>query len=170
MKLVSDGMTKGMQEFEQPEHEGVTQTWSVVQQEFKCCGVKHYQDWSQTPFGNSSQDVPDSCCLQMADGCGKGLAGQSWDVAKNTIYTNGCLTKFELFIMANSNMAASVGIGIAIFLVLGVLVTCCIARKIENESDYMYVQSEIGEKNYVRNIVVVQFEFPALFNAWVFHF
>lgn len=136
-QVVTDGMTKGMQEFGQDQHDGVTETWNVVQHEFKCCGVQTYADWKDTPFGRTSQDVPDSCCLQMNDGCGKGVAGQSEQDAKNTIYTNGCLTTVENYITSNAGAAAGVGAGIAVILALGVIVTCCVARKIKQETDYV---------------------------------
>lgn len=38
-----------------------------------CCGVVSYKDWFLTTFGNGT-DVPDSCCLLVVEGCGKGVA------------------------------------------------------------------------------------------------
>lgn len=37
-----------------------------------CCGTEDYEDWFDTTFGNGT-DVPDSCCLLISEGCGKGI-------------------------------------------------------------------------------------------------
>lgn len=65
-----------------------TALWDEIQSEMNCCGVTDYKDWFATAFGNGT-DVPDSCCLLIEDGCGKGIINVL-DPADDII-TEGCL-------------------------------------------------------------------------------
>ncbi|XP_063865171.1 tetraspanin-9-like isoform X3 [Scylla paramamosain] len=65
-----------------------TQMWDEIQLEMNCCGTEDYKDWFDTTFGNGT-DVPDSCCLLISEGCGKGIKN---DVTpEDDIETQGCL-------------------------------------------------------------------------------
>ncbi|XP_045113694.1 tetraspanin-4-like [Portunus trituberculatus] len=65
-----------------------TQMWDEIQLEMNCCGTEDYEDWFDTAFGNGT-DVPDSCCLLISEGCGKGIKN---DVTpEDDIETEGCL-------------------------------------------------------------------------------
>ncbi|XP_063865158.1 tetraspanin-9-like isoform X1 [Scylla paramamosain] len=65
-----------------------TQMWDEIQLEMNCCGTEDYEDWFDTTFGNGT-DVPDSCCLLISEGCGKGIKN---DVTpEDDIETQGCL-------------------------------------------------------------------------------
>ncbi|KAK7071782.1 Tetraspanin-9 [Halocaridina rubra] len=65
-----------------------TALWDEIQTEMNCCGVEDYRDWFATSFGNGT-DVPDTCCLLIAEGCGKGIANVV-DPADDII-EEGCL-------------------------------------------------------------------------------
>ena len=75
------------------QHDGVKQTWDIVQSDFKCCGVEKYSDWFDTPYGKDVNGVPDSCCKVETAGCGKNIEGSS-DI-QDKINTNGCFSQFE---------------------------------------------------------------------------
>ena len=75
------------------QHDGVKQTWDIVQSDFKCCGVEKYSDWFDTPYGKNVSGVPDSCCKVEVTGCGKNIEGSS-DI-QDKINTNGCFSQFE---------------------------------------------------------------------------
>ncbi|XP_066971126.1 tetraspanin-4-like [Macrobrachium rosenbergii] len=65
-----------------------TQLWDEIQSEMNCCGINDYKDWFDTAFGNGT-DVPDSCCLLVEEGCGKGMANAV--DPDDDIITEGCL-------------------------------------------------------------------------------
>ena len=48
-------MKQGLQEYKKKDHDGVTQTWDIMQSDFKCCGVDSYKDWTTTEFGSSGK-------------------------------------------------------------------------------------------------------------------
>jgi hypothetical protein len=54
-----------------------------IQQFFKCCGINGPAEW-KTQFSDRTS-VPDSCCINMAQGCGKGALNK-----KDIIYQLGC--------------------------------------------------------------------------------
>ncbi|XP_060039803.1 tetraspanin-4 isoform X3 [Erinaceus europaeus] len=54
---------------------GLTNAWSIIQTDFRCCGVSNYTDWFAVY--NASR-VPDSCCLEFSDGCGLHAPGTWW--------------------------------------------------------------------------------------------
>lgn len=47
--------------------------WKYHFLQMDCCGVVSYKDWFSTSFGKG-EDVPDSCCLIVVEGCGKDIA------------------------------------------------------------------------------------------------
>merc|ERR1711992_169327 len=97
------------------QHDGVKQTWDIVQSDFKCCGVEKYSDWFDTPYG-------------------KNIEGSS-DI-QDKINTNGCFSQFEVEILDNVGIAIGVGVGIAILILLGVIIACCQARNMREERSY----------------------------------
>lgn len=135
-EVVSNGMKQGLQEYKKKDHDGVTQTWDIMQSDFKCCGVDSYKDWTTTEFG-ASGDVPDFCCIVNDAGCGKGKGNLPADAAGNVIYTTGCFSAFEGLIQSNVSAAAGVGVGVAVLLFLGVLISCCVAKNMRQENSYV---------------------------------
>ena len=39
-----------------------------------CCGVDQYQDWFNADVWTGQPYVPDSCCIEEINGCGKQIA------------------------------------------------------------------------------------------------
>ena len=37
--------------------------WNYLQEQFHCCGVNSYLDWTQSTVLNKTHAVPDSCCV-----------------------------------------------------------------------------------------------------------
>ena len=52
------------------------------------------------------------------------------------IYTTGCFIKFENFIIDNAAVTAGVGVGIIFLLLLGISVSCCVARGLASRNSY----------------------------------
>jgi len=131
--VIEDAMKKSLDQYEDPAHDGVKQTWDIMQSDFECCGVNNSTDWSGKG-SLSAGDVPDSCCKQetATDGCGKGAMGDS-----TKIYTNGCFTQFEEYIAKNAGAAAGVGVGVIVLLFLGICVACCVGKGLAKERQYV---------------------------------
>jgi len=132
-KVITDGMKKGQQNYGKDDFKGVTEAWNIVQHELKCCGVVDYKDWENTDFGK----VPDFCCKDNTQDCANGVIDMPESQAKNVIYTTGCLSLFETTIQDNVGAAAGVGVGLIVLLFIGILVSCCVAKKIREKQMYV---------------------------------
>lgn len=139
-QFVSEAMTKGMQNYEVPQgnpqtgHGGVTKTWDVVQADFQCCGVESYLDWKNTTFG-AQKNVPMTCCKTPVEGCGNDIFSKP--LPDTIINTQGCFKKMEELIVNNVAAVAGVGVGIAVFQVLAVIVSCFLAASMRRKSNYV---------------------------------
>merc|ERR1712168_1080369 len=71
-------------------YEGVTNTWNLVQANFKCCGVENYKDWEKRfpTNGTAPGTVPDSCCKAEKENCGVRPDPSS-------LWADGCFSKFS---------------------------------------------------------------------------
>jgi len=101
-----------------------TQLWDEIQTEMNCCGVVSYQDWLGTTFGNGT-DVPDSCCLLISEGCGKGIVNEV--DPEDEIITEGCLPTI-LSALANDYITLGKGIWLPVLvlhIVLGLILLAC---------------------------------------------
>ena len=123
-------MKDGMKNYNESETGGVTETWNILQHEAQCCGVDTYQDWETVPFSQGS-NVPDSCCVEPTDGCGKG-AIQNPD----NIYQDGCFKKFENTILGNVAWAIGIGVAVAVLILIGICIACCQARTMKERMSY----------------------------------
>ncbi len=83
--------------------DSITAKWDDLQRNMHCCGgFGHNVGWINyknvnNNFTKFTKGVPDSCCLQYSEGCGRGILGIGNDqqVAQN-IYTHGCVTLLEI--------------------------------------------------------------------------
>lgn len=128
--VIEEKMESSLKNYGEDGYDGVTRTWDIVQHELQCCGAQEYMDWKNTTFGGAG-DVPDSCCITDAHACGKGVLNE--DTAEARIHTNGCHDGFETLIDGNVAYIGSIGIGIALIQVIGVICACCLARTIKSE-------------------------------------
>jgi len=110
-----------MDNYNQDGHDGVTKTWNKLQEEFQCCGVSNYSDWTAATSNNKT--VPDSCCKEA--GC------TTTNIDK--IYTAGCADELEEWLKSKIAIIGGVGIGLAFVQVVGIMFACCLARAIKKE-------------------------------------
>jgi len=126
-----------MKNYNEPGHDGVTKTWNMMQNDFKCCGVTSYQNWKNDSEFGKSGDVPADCCINPEEGCGNGVGNESESVAAQKIHTKGCFTKLEDVIEGNEAGAIGVGVGVVVLLLIGVIIACCVGRHIGESSNYV---------------------------------
>ncbi|XP_069037721.1 tetraspanin-4a [Lepisosteus oculatus] len=60
-------LKRGLQFFGTEGNIGLTNAWSIVQTDFRCCGVSNHTDWFSV---YNDTRVPDSCCLEYSENCG----------------------------------------------------------------------------------------------------
>ena len=97
--------------------------------------MNNYFDFIQSPYFNSSI-IFIMCCKNPIDGCGLKLLSKSDDEVNTTIYTDGCLLKMESFITNNLVTIAGVGLGMAIYQLIGVFLSCILAARMRREFNY----------------------------------
>jgi len=110
---LTDGMKDSMNNYD--EKDGVTATWDKVQQELKCCGSTDSADWLKL-----GKAIPDSCYKDKV-------------VAPLNLFGQGCFKTVEDNVMKNIIIVAGAGIGIAVVEILGIILSCCLARSIKSE-------------------------------------
>ncbi|XP_078318606.1 CD151 antigen-like isoform X2 [Crassostrea virginica] len=99
-----------------------------LQMEFQCCGFHLPEDWKNATYYNSSAAVPVSCCVDMTEsGCNSAFNS-------TTIYQQGCFSKLLVWIQENVNLVGGIGIGVALFQLLGISFTFCLCLRAGKES------------------------------------
>jgi len=72
-----------------------TNSWDEMQSTLRCCGGNNwhtgYTDYRGTPIGQSSDSVPDSCCISPGEGCARGILKESRLVVHDKIFVHGCV-------------------------------------------------------------------------------
>lgn len=134
-EFVSAAMRNGMHNYERPGSEGVRHTWDPIQQDFLCCGVESYLDWKNTTFGEARNGVPDTCCKTNTPGCGKGVFGAEDDLSG--INKVGCFKTLEETILGNVAVVAGIGVAVAVFQVIVVIVSCSLAKNLRRTENYV---------------------------------
>jgi len=133
--IISSKMNEGLTNYNKgEEYKGVTDTWNAVQSDFVCCGVKDYNDWKNTTFGESVNGVPDACCKTAVKKCGEEVFTTK---GADDINQEGCFKKLEEFVVDNVAIIGGVGIGIAILQIIGVLISCMLAGSMRRRSGYV---------------------------------
>lgn len=119
-----------IENYAQPEKDAITLAVDRLQQDFKCCGSNNSRDWTLSAYIISKQSdkrvVPDSCCKTITPFCGRR------DHPSN-IYKveGGCITKLEKFLADHLLVIGAVGIGVACLQVCGMVLTCCLYKRIK---------------------------------------
>ncbi|XP_051948124.1 CD63 antigen [Xyrauchen texanus] len=101
-----------------------------LQQELKCCGANSSDDWVN--FSTSHTSVPDSCCKNMTDNCGKGAIHDS-----SIIYTNGCQPAVETLLKKSMLWIAVGALVIAFIQITGIVLACVLMRAIRSGYEVM---------------------------------
>lgn len=112
------------------ESDAVTKSIDKLQVENKCCGDTGGSSWNGTAWQQAQQSeeksniVPDSCCKTQTPDCGER------DHPSN-INDVGCLAQVEEFFRHHFTILAIVGIGVACIQLIGIFVTGCILRFVD---------------------------------------
>lgn len=137
------------------EEDIVQSTWNSLQENFDCCGVESYTDWSNqtmtngsfvgwakqhgwgdSPPKNTEYPVPDSCCVTMAESCGLEYdLTQVKDVLRPAGENKGCDKKLGDWIEDNLGMIAGIAVGIALVEIIGLM---CAIYLVKSDNGYQY--------------------------------
>ncbi|KAK2579291.1 hypothetical protein KPH14_008249 [Odynerus spinipes] len=104
--------------------ESIRRSWDIMQYDLHCCGINSPADWSNLDYTDNI--VPDSCCTEIP-------AGEKCDSNSIYISADSCMSKLQSTIEDNALTLASVGVGIALTQLIGVIFACCLARSIRRE-------------------------------------
>jgi len=109
----------------------VTEAVDTVQQQFKCCGVDSFSDWSEGAWkrNNPAMKVPDSCCKTQSLGCGVR------DHPSNVPYT-GCIHRFIEELSKELYLVSMCSLGVGLLQVFGVIITTCMFSRIKDKETY----------------------------------
>merc|ERR1719245_1546641 len=126
---IETNMKTGMENYNN--HEGVKDTWDLIQSNFKCCGVTNKSDWEDKD-GFGAGDYPDSCCVGgIVEGCGK-----TQNPAQD-LFGVGCFTKFTDFFSHNLNYVGITAFCVAAAEVLVLSLACCLGKKMGAKAEYV---------------------------------
>lgn len=122
-----EGFDKGLNQtmlmyHSKPQDQAVAD-FDTLQTTLHCCGNHQASDWL---YLNPSIPIPQSCCIR----------DENCDTGNNDeIYTQGCYDKIINFLDANIGLVAGTAVGIAFFPLVGVILSCCLAKVI-NKAKY----------------------------------
>ncbi|CAH7421704.1 Tspan11 [Phodopus roborovskii] len=114
----------------QPWAADITASVDRLQQDFKCCGSNSSADWQHSTYILSQEAqgrrVPDSCCKTVVVHCGQ-------RAHPSNIYKveGGCMAKLEQFLADHLLLMGAVGIGVACLQICGMVLTCCLHRRLQ---------------------------------------
>jgi len=130
--------------------------WDRIQSQLRCCGASEsmntgYQDYSGADAFQNTQGyqssgqkgVPDSCCKEIEDGCGRGVFELASDVDPK-FYKDGCLFVLrELFqneVATIMTVYMALGLILALIELVVVALTCAyvaqISRRLRAQDQY----------------------------------
>ncbi|KAM9325494.1 tetraspanin-6 [Gastrophryne carolinensis] len=101
----------------------------TIQRNLRCCGVKSYADWGETPYFNTN-GIPQSCCDPQAN-CTE-AARKSIAKAKAVVFNGGCISLVTVIMESRMGIVAGISFGIACFQLIGMFLACCLSRYITN--------------------------------------
>ena len=98
--------------------------WDSIQSDFKCCGIKKFEDWYDVPKMNHL--LPSSCCGPQISSIGTIFCNASTP----TLYGSGCVEEFGKFVEDNAYAIASGCLVLAFIQLLGIIFSCYLAKQI----------------------------------------
>lgn len=115
----------------------ITAKWDELQRYLHCCGGNNYligyNDYRSTPLGQNFS-VPDSCCHEPHDGCGRGIFSMSSELIRNKIFVNGCMTllkdQLESDVLPMMIVYACVGVILALVELISVVLASAYVAQI----------------------------------------
>jgi len=131
---VNNQLVTGLSKYGTNGSEGTTESWDQLQTQFKCCGVQNYTDWENVEQFNSTDSVPDSCCMKdnIIVSCGSGQLSNP-----THIYQEGCLTNLGEFIKENLIIVGIAGAAVVVLQLIGVIVACCLGRRMKELQNFV---------------------------------
>ncbi|XP_043535459.1 tetraspanin-4 [Chiloscyllium punctatum] len=118
-------LKNGLQFYNTSGNTGLTNGWDIVQTDFRCCGVVHYEDWFSVLNGTK---VPTSCCFKLVQNC---------STNPNTWWKDACYEKVIEWLKDNVVAVCIFGLCIPVLQILGLI-----------SSLVMYCQLVKTEKQY----------------------
>uniref|UniRef100_A0A7N5JDW3 Tetraspanin n=1 Tax=Ailuropoda melanoleuca TaxID=9646 RepID=A0A7N5JDW3_AILME len=115
-----------MQNYKNNTH--VAKALDDLQMKYSCCGAHNYSDWFSVPAFKPNH-VPLSCCKNGTDCVNNPTI--------NNTYTEGCVTKIEVWLQKHILIVAAVALGIAFFELLGIVFACCLMKGIRSGYEVM---------------------------------
>ena len=98
----------------------MTVLWDQIMTSLECCGVESYQDFTA--------GTPDVCCNSTL----------TCTEQPNTQMKTGC---FDLLISGSVPAIASSLAVVTMFQIVGVILACCLARKVEDKREWYEMRS-----------------------------
>jgi len=135
----------------------VTANWDALQSSLSCCGGggkngyglgTGFNEWKLILQDNS---LPDSCCLQYEDGCGKGaLESGKIDEIRDKVFVHGCLTllfpKLINDVKPIMIVYAVVGIILAFLELIAVVLACAFVAQIRRRMlRQMHISKDVAD-------------------------
>ena len=126
--------------YNQTGQDALSKAVDMMQQDFQCCGVTTYSDWSESAYIKQNKEglkVPTSCCKTPSPTCSR--RDHPSNIYRVTGVRNlGCLITLEEYIRENLFFLAVAGIAVAFFEILVVLVACGFRRQVRIENSQSY--------------------------------
>jgi len=114
--VITDEMEDSMSKY--GTDDAITQAWDIAQHDLKCCGTNGTASW-----GGST---PSSCCDGAYD-------ENSGSCTTGIYYQDGCIDKLVKWVVDNILIIGGAGIGLAFIQIVGIFLSCCLARSIKKE-------------------------------------
>ncbi|XP_074634548.1 tetraspanin-7-like [Acropora palmata] len=134
-KGFSDGLNKALNHYER---KGFKDAWDGLQSQLHCCGSYNYTDWffKEWSTGRSSNfSVPQSCCVKQREtNCNVNVTSHP-----SSVFQKGCYDAATKFFEDKLLIIGGVALGIAVFQLLGVALSCCLASNLQHSSKYELV-------------------------------
>jgi len=120
-------------------HEDITDKWDEMQRQLRCCGGERfdngYTDWRSVGLGyKDSKAVPDSCCHEEKEGCGREKSTVRVGDTSAGIYKDGCLAILKIKLKDEVEplmiVYACVGVLMAIVELITVVLACAYVAQI----------------------------------------
>lgn len=93
------------------------------QREQHCCGSYNYTDWRNNIGFNLTNSVPDSCCKNETENCGRnGLRNST------RINEEGCLSYIKEQLEKGYLIMGAVTAAVALIMIMGIILSCCLAK------------------------------------------
>ncbi|KAL8609073.1 hypothetical protein ACOMHN_033666 [Nucella lapillus] len=117
----------------------------ALQAEMRCCGAHNYTDWFNISAWPREQRVPDSCCKQPHQGCGK-LEPRFWfdrphqgcgKLEPRFWFDRGCMSEIDYWFVKNMYILGVLGITVAVLQILGMVAALVLFSYIRNHKFFM---------------------------------